>query len=156
MKPILLCTLLLFTIGRLAAQPVKSNNQTTLQKFKPPKVMSYWGIRKDSTGISVDEALQLLAIPIRVTDVNNNIYSISSYQFVYRKIGIIEDEETGKTHLSSTISAQQFRITPLPEIWIKSISEQLKAGEELNFFDVVVKDNHGHLFFAPTIKIKII
>ena len=156
MKPILLCTLLLFTVGSLAAQSVKNNHPTTSQKFKPPKVMSSWGIRKDSAGISVDEALQLLSVPIRVTDVNRNIYSISSYQFMYRKIGVIEDEETGKTHLASTLSSKQFRITPLPEIWIKSISEQLKAGEELNFFDVVVKDNHGHLFFAPPIKIKVI
>lgn len=142
-------------ITGLRAQPPKNKKPVVAQKFIPPKVSSFWGIRKDSTGTSVDEALQLLTIPFRVMDTNKNTYAISSYQFLYRKIGIIEDEETGKTHTASTISSQQFRTTPLPRIWVKSISEQLRTGEELSLFDIVVKDNLGHLFFAPPIKIRI-
>ena len=155
MKSVLLSTILfLFSTVSDAQQP-KINKPATIQKFKPPKVLSYWGIRSDSSSITVDEALQLLTIPIRVVDADKNNFTISSYLFLYRKLGVIEDEETGKTHLASTISSQQFSTTPLPPIWITSISEQLKTDEELNFYDIVVKDNKGHLFFAPPIKIKI-
>ena len=155
MKSVLLSTILFLISTVSDAQQPKINKPTTIQKFKPPKVLSYWGIRRDSSSITVDEALQLLTIPIQVVDADKNNYTISSYLFLYRKLGVIEDEETGKTHLASTISSQQFSTTPLPPIWITSISEQLKTAEELNFYDIVVKDNKGHWFFAPPIKIKV-
>jgi hypothetical protein len=37
----------------------------------------------------------------------------------------------------------------------KTITEQLKPGEEIFFFDVVVKDAQGRLMFAPNLKLVI-
>jgi hypothetical protein len=42
---------------------------------------------------------------------------------------------------------------PLFAIWIKTISEQLKAGEEIFFFDIAVKSTNGRLMFAPNLKL---
>ena len=88
-------------------------------------------------------------------DDKKNSFPISSYQFLYRRKIVTEDEQTGKTSAASSIVAQTFRVTPLPEIWVKTLNEQLQSGEELYFFDVVAKDAQGKLFFAPNLLIKI-
>ena len=51
------------------------------------------------------------------------------------------------------IAADRFTVTPLPEIWQSNINEFLHTGEELFFFDVIVFDKQGKLFFAPELKI---
>ena len=157
-KHIFLSSVLLLLVAGLSAQTPKINNtkNTPVQKFVPPKVKTFWGARTDSASVTVDEALQLLTFAIRITDDKKNVYGISSYQFLYRKVGVIENEETGKTTPSSTVVADLFRTSPLPDIWIKSVSAQLKSREEFYFFDIVAKDAQGHFFFAPTLKIKII
>ena len=159
LKPVLLAVLLVLTAAFARAQNPRSAQKrtVTVPHFAPPKVKTSWGNNSDSATITIDEALQLLAIPIRVTNDKKNAYAISTYQFLYKKRNAIESEEseTGKIIPTSSVVAQQFRITPLPDIWVKTIRTDLKPGEELYFFDVVVKDNAGHLFFAPTLKVKI-
>ena len=51
--------------------------------------------------------------------------------------------------------AQQFTDTPLSAVWINTIKDELHAGEELYFFDIIVKDSQGRLFFAPELKISV-
>ena len=157
LKNIFLSAILIFSLATALAQPPKKVNpkQPVAPKFIPPKVRTMLGGHADSATVTVDEGLQLVAFPLQISDNNKNKYGISSYQFLYRKGGVTEDEETGKISVSNTVVADLFRSSPLPPIWIKSISEQLKPGEELYFFDVVAKDNQGHFFFAPTLKIKI-
>ncbi len=159
LKHIYLTSVLLLVFTSLVAQTPKANNKVSpVQKFVPPKVKTFWGGHNDSASVTVDEAVQLLTFPIKITDDKKNAYGISSYQFLYRKVGVIgaEESESGKTTFSSTVVADLFRTTPLPDIWVKSVGTQLKSGEELYFFDVVAKDAQGHFFFAPTLKIKII
>jgi len=153
---VLLFLSFLFFTG-LTAQPPKTVNPKAapVQKFKPPKTTTSLGGRTDSVTVTVDEATQLAGFPLKITDDKKNTYAISSYQFLYRKIGVTEDEQSGKVSPTTSISSDLFRTTPLPELWVKIIREQLKPGEELYFFDVVAKDNLGHFFFAPTLKIKI-
>ncbi|MBL0144464.1 MAG: hypothetical protein IPP48_00505 [Chitinophagaceae bacterium] len=97
--------------------------------------------------------------PIKNYRCKNGKYAISSYQFLYRKTGVTEEENedgpTGKAKPTTTISASLFRATPLPQVWITNIADQLKPGDELFFFDVIVKDEQGRLMFAPTLKLKI-
>lgn len=139
--------------------PKKPANKVTAAKgFKPPKLTTTLGIYKDSATIFVEEGLQLIATPLKITDDKGGKYTISSYQFMYKKIGVAveenEDGPTDKTKPTTSISADLFRATPLTKIWINTIQEQLKKGEEFYFFDVIVKDEQGRLMFAPTLKLK--
>ena len=158
-KQIFLTLVTVFSLNLIYAQdPGKIKDKfIPQQKFKPPVVKTYWGNNTDSASVAIEEAYQLLSIPIRITDEKKNAYSISSYELLYRKLGVIglEESETKKIVPTSSIVAQLFKKTPLPEIWVKNISAELKSGEELYFYDVVVKDNLGRIFFAPTLKIKI-
>ena len=154
------CFLLFSFIMTLSASMAQRNKPVAqkpavVQKFKPPKVKTSWGGYTDSTIITVDQALNLLRLPLAITGEDKVNYGVAVYHFLYRKKGVTEDEETGKVTPTTTISSEIFKATPLPEGWITYISQQLRSGEELYFFDVVAKDTQGHIFFAPTLKIKI-
>jgi len=49
--------------------------------------------------------------------------------------------------------ADRFEETPLSKIWVSTIQDELHTGEALYFFDIVVKDKDGHIFFAPNLKL---
>jgi hypothetical protein len=153
---VVICCLLAFTTLAVAqtTKPAKPK-ETPVQKFKAPKLNASLGAHSDTSIVSVDEALQLIMQPLMVTDDKKNKYSISSYQCMYKRKAVTENEETGKVSPVTSIVAEVFKTTPLPEIWKKTITEQLKPGEEIFFFDIVAKDAQGHLMFAPNLKLVI-
>jgi hypothetical protein len=148
------------TVSVVFAQKPKPKPATTakpagFQKFTPPKLISMLGIRSDSAVVFREEALQLIALPLRVTDDKKNVYTISSYQAMYKRRAVTEDEASGKVTPVVNTVINNFKTTPLSPIWIKILTEQLRVGEELDFFDIVVKDAQGRLMFAPDLKIKV-
>ena len=152
----LLVVLFSATAATVSAQkPKPAAAGQPAQKFKPPKLTSTLGIHSDSATVFVEEALQLVNLPLKITDDKKNPYSISSYQLMYKRKGVTEDEETGKVSPTTTNVAQLFRETPLPALWKKILTEQLKQGDELYFFDVIVKDAQGRYMFAPELRIRI-
>ncbi len=128
---------------------------TKVAKFKPPVVKTFLGVNQNGASVTADEAAQLIALPLKITDDKNNNYTIDSYQFLYRKKGAIQDEETGKVQTTFTIQASRFEATPLPKIWIDNLKDGFQKDEQLYFFDIVVKDKEGRRFFAPELKITI-
>jgi hypothetical protein len=155
-QTIALFSLLLVANFTMAQKPKPATKPaaTTVQKFKPPKLKIALGNRSDSVvKVSVDEAVQLVTLPLTITDDKKSVYTISSYQCMYKRKGVTEDEQSGKVSPTTSVVADLFKTTPLPDIWKKIIAEQVKAGEEILFFDVVVKDTQGRLMFAPTLKL---
>ena len=55
-----------------------------------------------------------------------------------------------------TMSAEAFTKTPVSAIWIKTIQDLIKKGDELLFFDIIVKDAQGRVMYAPNIKFSIL
>jgi len=128
---------------------------TKVSKFKPPAVKSYLGINTNGPTVTVDEANQLIALPLKITDDKKNIYTVQSYGFVYRRKGIVQDEETGKKNVTFTTLADKFKTTPLPKVWIDNLKNGFQKDEQLYFYDIVVKDDKDRKFFAPDLKITI-
>lgn len=126
-----------------------------VQKFKRPKLTCVLGAHADSATVYVEEAVQLVNLPLRITDDKKIPYAVSSYQVMYKRKAVTEDEGTGKVSPVMSNVADLFRETPLPALWRKILTEQLKPGEELYFFDIVAKDAQGHLMFAPDLRLKI-
>ena len=151
---IFFCGCIIVTVA-MAQKPATQPRATTVQKFKPPKLKCTLGKRADTAFVSVDEAIQLITFPLIVTDDKKNVYTISSYQCMYKRKAVTENEETGKITPITSMVADVFKATPLPEIWKKIITEQLRPGEEIFFFDVVVKDAQGRLMFAPNLKLTV-
>jgi len=139
----------------LAQATVKPGTITKVAKFKPPQVQTYLGRNTNGASVTVEEANQLINLPLKVTDDKNNPYTISSYQFMYKKKSVIENEQTGKKEIAFTTVADLFRTTPLPDVWKANIGGRLQKDEELYYFDIVVKDKLNRKFFAPELKIKI-
>lgn len=149
-----LCVLF-FSSFNLNAFSQDSTIITKEPKFKPPVVKTYLGVNQNGAEVMVDEGVQLVGLPLKITDAENNQYAIDSYQFLYRQKSYILDDETGKRKTVFTIASDRFTTTPLPKVWIDNIKDKLQAGEELYFFDIVVKDKKGREFFAPELKIMI-
>ena len=141
------------TFAQTIKKPVKNGTITPVTKFKPPVVKTFLGRNEKEVAVVVEEANQLVNLPLRITDDKNNVYTISSYQFLYRKKSVIENEQTGRKEIVYTNTADLFRATPLPKVWKENISGGLQKGEELFFFDIIVNDKLNRKFFAPNIKI---
>jgi hypothetical protein len=150
----ILVTVLLSGTVMLAQKPGKTAAPHTATN-KKLLVKSSLGKVTGNITLSAAEAGQLITLPLKITDDKNVDYVISSYQFVYKRIGVTEDEVTGKTTEQSDIAADRFTTTPLPPVWQKNIIDGLHKGEELYFFDIIVFDKQGRRFFAPEIKITI-
>ena len=135
--------------------PLKPGAITKVAKFKPPVVRSYLGRNTKVAVVTVDEANQLLSLPLQIRDDQKVSYTVTSYQFMYRKKSIIENEQTGRKEVSFTTVADRFRSTPLPKLWVNNIAGGLQKDEELFFFDIIVSDKQNRQFFAPDLKIKI-
>lgn len=126
-----------------------------IQKFKPPKLTTTLGIRTDTATVFREEAVQLVTLPLKITDSKKSVYIITSYSLNYKRVALSEDEQTGKTFPVTNNVSDNFTSTPLPQLWKKIIAEEIKPGEELFFYDIVVKDSQGRLMYAPTLRIKI-
>jgi hypothetical protein len=146
------CSLVVFVTSNTSAQTKPA--KPTVAKSKIPKLFTSLGSKTDTiVTVSVDEAIALINQPLKVTDNNKGVYTISSYHCLYKKRGVTEDEESGKISPTTSVSAQRFTTTPLSALWQRIITEELKPAEEIFFFDVVVKNAAGKLFFAPNLKL---
>ena len=148
--------LFLFIVAFVAAGLVSFGQDpviTKVPKFKPPAVKSYLGINTNGAVVTKEEASQLITLPLKITDEKKNIYSIDSYHFLYKKKGVIQDEETGRKSITFTNLADMFKTTPLPKVWVDNLKNGFQKDEELYFFDIIVKDNKDRKFFAPDLKI---
>jgi hypothetical protein len=158
MSRILLIALLFTSLtGTAQVQPPKKQpTSTPIAKWRPPAVRSFLAKFTGPNAVcSAEEGKQIITLPLRIVDDKNNPYAISSYQFAYTRLGVKENEETGELSPATDIASQPFSVTPLPDIWKNNIIEQLKKGETLFFFDIIVMDKQGRRFFAPELKITI-
>lgn len=154
-KIILLSFFALLTATSVQAQKKKTipTNKPLIKKSDLPVLKTHLGNYSDTATISVQELIKLIESPIRVSDKQNNPYTITYYQFLYKKRVMSEDETTGKTFPASSIVSDNFKTTPLPKVWIDNIRLDVKPGEELLFFDIIVKDSKGFVLNAPNLKI---
>lgn len=148
-------SLLLFC-GCFSFSMAQSNHKAAAKPYKPPKLITSLGQYKDTLQkLTRDQALAVIASPLQINDNKKVVYAISSYQFIYKKRNVSEDE-TGKKYITPSMTAHIFKTTPLSPIWLENIKAQLKTGEVLWFTDVIVKDSKGRVMFAPDFKIMIL
>jgi hypothetical protein len=140
----------LFGCVNLYAQPAKQ-----LPKGKPVKLTVSLDGYKDSSSISPSIMKTIIGEPLKIVNTKGDNYSLSTYQFLYRKIVVSEDEETGKAYNTTSVKSSFFKISPLPTMWTELVREQPRPGEEIIFFDIIVKDSKGIYMYAPNFKITI-
>lgn len=148
------CFFLFFSIAA-SSFAQDSSIITKIPKFKPPVVKTFLGVNQNGAQVTAEQGNQLVGLPLKIVDDKNNTYPISSYQFLYKQKSYITNDETGKQETTFTQVADRFDSTPLPKVWIDNIAGRLQPDEELYFFDIVVKDKEGRIFFAPELKITI-
>lgn len=149
--------LLIFSCSiKVFAQRTHKTTGNTIIKFKPPAVKVYLGNLTGKAALTAAmPGKTLITLPLKIVDDKNLNYPLVSYQFAYYRVGITEDEETGKTSPAKDMVSDHFNISPLPAIWQSNITETLHTGESLYFFDIIVMDKLGRRFFAPELKVTI-
>lgn len=148
---------LLISIVCISTQNVyaQKNSSTQKKEIVLPKVKTFLGDYENNSAVNKEEGAYLITLPLRIVDDKGKEYPIDGYQFLYKKKGKLENEETGKEQTIYTTPSARFTKTPLPKVWIDNIQLNLQSGEEFYFFDVLVKDSKGNIFFAPNLKITI-
>ncbi len=141
-------TILIFLSCNLFAQKTKPTT-----KFKQPKLVITLGGYKDSSFISPQVAADIIGLPLKIIDKKNDEKIISSYNIVYRKNVVTEDEATGKVSPTTTVKQALLRATPPPKLWVEAIQENPKSGELIIFYEIIVKDKEGHYMFCPDLKL---
>lgn len=154
LKISLIALIVLLGKASFAQQNSKEEKVVKVAKFKPPKVVSLLGVNSNGATVTIDEANQLISLPLKVIDSSKNNYTLDSYGFLYKRKGLVEDDN-GKKQVVYTTVADKFDKSPLPKIWIDNIQNGFQSSEELYFFDIVVKDKMGRRFFAPDLKLTI-
>ena len=149
----LILPLLLLLCADSFAQKPKPAKPAAFVKFKVPKLTTMLGNFKETAYLVPQNADSIIGLSLKITDAKNIVYTVSSYQFLYKKIVTTEDENTGKTSKTSSIKSSLFKTSPLPVMWLNAVRENLKSGEELFFFAVVVKDPQGRIMYAPDLKL---
>jgi hypothetical protein len=152
---LLLNTFFLFFLTAQAQNNSNNKTFTKVSKSQLPQLKTFLGSYTDSVSITAAEASSIIRLPIRITDKKNNVYTVTYYECMYKRLAVVEDEATGKLSPTYSIAAEHFNTTPLSNLWIKKISEEIKAGEEIFFFDILVKDPSGRVMYAPNLKIMV-
>jgi hypothetical protein len=140
----------------LAGTQLMAQTKPATAPYKVPKLYTQLGEFRDSVSITMAEAEKSVGQELKIFDDKKGVYTVSSYQFLYKKKGVTENEETGKVSPTTTIVSQRFKTTPLPQVWIDNVRQEVKSGEELYFFDVIAKDAQGRVMYAPDFKIKVL
>jgi hypothetical protein len=126
-------------------------------KYTPPKLFTSLGVVKDSSKAPVAQAKAILGQRLTIQDEKGKkTYAIQSYQFLYRKRVVTEDEAGNPQPATSLLAKQFYNGDSLPAAWVATMREEMLAGEELYFFDIIVKDDKGRIMYAPTLKIFVV
>lgn len=144
-----------FVVLLLSSAVVTNAQQKPAPTLKPPVLNSFWGTTKGGN-LPLEFVLGVLDSSVWVIDDKKIRYNISHFIVVYRSKDKYEDEKTGelKTRInpiSTTIRNEAY----LPEVWQKSLYEQIKKEDELLITDIIVRDKKGNFFTAPEIRIRI-
>lgn len=147
-RPFLLFILILSTVH-------SSAQITKVKPFKAPVLHTSMGIYKDSGYVPYQAMRNLASAPLIVTDSANKKYQITSFQVMYRRLGVTENEKTRKVMPAYTFANARFSQNTLSELWQKTIREECKPTESIRFFDIIVKDESGRLMFANELLLKL-
>jgi hypothetical protein len=152
-KSFTIVLLLCASLTNYAQRPKPTSN--LYAKFKAPKLTASLGGYKDSSFVPAITADAIMGAKLNVVDAKNVAYTLSSYQFLYRKIVVSEDEATGKAYNTTSVKSSLFKVSPLPAMWLNMVRENLRPGEEIIFFDIIVKDAQGRVMYAPNLKLTV-
>ena len=83
-----------------------ANVKAQTKKQPRPVLTTLVSQYKDSVKLNAEEAERVIAQPLRVIDDKKTVYTIASYQFLYRRNVVTEDEQTGKITPTTSIASQ--------------------------------------------------
>lgn len=151
MNRLLLFFILLFFSQVLLGQGNKKSNT-----LKEPAIVTYkssWGpIHTGNAPLA--QILAIAPAAILVKDNSGNLYPVLSFRINYIFKSTYRDDETQELKLVKDLRVSDFYDTAqLPAVWIESIRDNIKAGDEILFNKIIFKNKSGKTQLAPDLKI---
>lgn len=129
------------------------NAQQKPPTLTPPELQTFWSNSKGGT-LPLELVLNMIDSSIWVIDGSKMRFTISRFMLVYRSRDRFEDEQTGEIKTRHNNTSVNVKNAGVPEEkWRRMLYENLKAGDEIWFTDIIVKDKRGNFFKAPDLKV---
>lgn len=152
MQKFIVCLIL----SMLSMTLIKTEAQVTkMAPFKAPILHTSLNGFSDSASIPYQDIRNFIDMPLVVMDSARKKYLVSSFQVIYRRLGVTENEKTKKVMPAYTFSSERFSGNQLSALWQRIIREESKPTESIRFFDVIVKDENNRLMFAGDLLLKL-
>lgn len=137
-KKLLLLACLIFIGMESNSQPPKPTPAAASKKLVlTPKFGAY----TDSSKPFATDLKQIMKAELRVTDNTGTVWTIVTYRLGWRKKEMSDDYKTGQRKTVNTFNAVTVDNSgKIPEGWQKELSENLQAGEQLLFEEIIAQD----------------
>ncbi len=139
------------TASSTAASPnPAAGNEADAVSFR-----SSWGPVLSGNALAAQVA-SIAPAAILVKDNNGKLYEVSSFRINYKFKSSYRDEEAGSTKFMNDLRVSEFSGTAqLPDYWVSSIKDNIKAGDEIIFNKILFRNKSGKLQLAPELRITV-
>ena len=106
--------------------------------------------------ITVAEFIHIIDSPVVVKDEKGVTYPISRFTVGYKFSSTYEDEDSGEKKTTSDFRSQEYTDeNRMSELWRQSVKDNVRTGDELLLFNVLVRLKNGKKMMVPQISFKI-
>jgi len=104
-----------------------------------PKLISTWG-RTASGNLKPDQVIRLTDSSMNVRDDKGAALAVTGFRINYTFMSTYKDQESGELKTSKELRVYDFNdTTALSALWKASISENVKAGDEILFNKITAR-----------------
>lgn len=120
-----------------------------------PKFQALLGGSKGGE-FTVNEVNRFIDSTLVVKDEKNFTYPVARFTAGYKFTSSYEDEETGEKKTTNDFRSQEYTDdNHMSELWRQSIKDNIRAGDELILFNIMVRMKNGKKMLVPQISFKV-
>jgi len=125
------------------------------QSKPAPKLQTYLAGLKGGD-ITVADFNHIIDSPVVVKDEKGIAYPVARFTAGYKFTSSYEDEDSGEKKTTSDFRSQEYTDdNKMSELWRQSVKDNVKAGDEMLLFNVLVRLKNGKKMMVPQISFKI-
>ncbi|MGN6435627.1 MAG: hypothetical protein ACTHMM_03805 [Agriterribacter sp.] len=148
-------TLVLFIAVSANGQTQKPKPAASSQTSLPKVTVSIGGYKGGD--ITSDLLSTIVDSSVVVRDSKGTTYQLVRFRVLYKFKSTYDDPETGQKKKSDDMRVNDFSNTAvMSELWRQSIKDNVKAGDEIIFDNIIIRLKNGTKLMAPKVAFKVI
>lgn len=148
-------TLVLFIAVSANGQTQKPKPAASSQTGLPKVTVSIGGYKGGD--ITSNLLSTIVDSSVVVRDSKGTTYQLVRFRVLYKFKSTYDDPETGQKKKSDDMRVNDFSNTAvMSELWRQSIKDNVKAGDEIIFDNIIIRLKNGTKLMAPKVAFKVI